>query len=1027
MTVGHGSVGLRSNIPSYFQVAGPTAGRGYPLVDAALGKEIQRGSWELVSGTQYRTRVNYVIGGILRDVVGVDVSRADGSLAELTRVSTLGQMGSDTFYADSWGAKVPQEFWDQNGPPPGFDSWGTYFDQFPPLWLYVDFSGNPNNRTVVANLAFRYSARAVRHPVLGPNLLTNGGLDASDDGFYPDAWTDVVSGISLDDAHIVDTNEPRVTPLGGAFKGPRALQFYAVPTNYGGQYRFEYQQAQPTSWTVGQRLRFSGAYRTEKYWLWDGAEGQDALAPLIIVRLSSGSWTSGTRYEMNADGRTYATLGGGETEIGPTRLLLERTNGLWRRFVFEFLFPDVASNKVFFAFGAYMREGYQGIYSRVFFDDLKLSPVLRYEDYEERLSDSSIPELEMGVSDVHLAHPHAGLGGVSLVNGRGPRSLYAQFGDLILSRRRVSVLAGGVVGGVDLVREDCRGQFTGFTDSVEASDNEVRFGLSDAQSELLDTKLPRRLLNFTDTPNAPINDMKKPRQLLVGAYTGTFDTFVPQRVDADASTGYGVYEYCDTYLAPNGTATPGVTSVLVYQTADERDGETGVARALTGGGVDYSVDTAGGRFTILKDVIDIWREATGKDFGGAFLDFDIGGANIAAGVYGGAASWPEKVASDLAAQMTSLAGVTINVTYSNTTHKFTFSRPLSATLNLRVATGPNSDKARRHWTALGFNGDADKTSAGGGGSCVSDNSIFTSADLREFLRIRAYGLRDDAGGTYTGVANDVITRIPSVCHMLLRSVGRVPLARINTASFNATTLSDYLYPGSLTYSMARRFARLRLTERVTLRTLIAQVAGAGLSHVFADGEGVWHFRPGLDAYVFLHQDEYPNTMSLPEPRVVTDDDVLPGTWVTYQRRDGIFARVEVEDADDDVVSATWDPDVYARTGRDAELRVKAPLYLSSALGATSETVEDARRLALILAKWSSAARFACRFAVRAILSDQMPGDRLWLTRSGALRAGGAVERLLVRIVGVRHNYMTNVSHVVAVEDVPMGPMGGQQP
>lgn len=987
--IGHGTLGLRDSIPTFRDITGRSNARGYPLVECGFGAEIPAGTWTQHNGNTWKARANFIIGGILRDIVSVDTS---APARHTVRKETLALCISSTVYsyfADTENARVPQEYWDQGGPPPGFDSWGTFFDVFPPLDLYLNLGGiDPNTVAVVAELGFFYSPRAVRHPVLGEDLLVNGSLD-SESGGEPTGWTMEVFGAT----------PPTLFRDANVFRGA-ASQGFLCENATENSFRRATQGLSLTSGASSGRYRFSGAYYTADH---------VNSSPVNTDQDNARAWIGLQFYdgvdlrEVKADGISYTLA----TTIPPIHLLTP-TRGRWRRFLFEFIWPTQWSATFTPFFG--IHSATSGANGRVWFDDVRFQRVFRYHDYEDRLTEASVPELEMAASDIFLGRRTVGLGGISLVNGIGERSLSRQIGGLLLARRPVKVVAAGVVDGIDLVREDCRAQFFGRINTVDASDNQVGFGIEDPMSDLLDTKLPLRKVNLTDNPTAPLAEVGRVRPILLGVFS-TLPMGVG-RISKDASTGYGMYEIADTQRAPNGIYA--ISSVRVYRTVEELTSNPAGGRILTAG-TEYSESLAAATVSIVKDVRDIWRDAEGKDLGGAFLDFDIGGANIAASIYGGAASQPHKVASDMSTQWSTLSGVTITWTYSETTHQFSASRPGALTLNLRIKTGPNTDAAKKLWTAMGYNADADLT---GAGPHVSAVPVFTDVDKDHIIAVEGIGYRDDAAGTYSGAANFYTNQPSEHAHMILRALLQVNPAKIRAVEFQYATLN-----ATLPYSMSIVNTRLLLTEQETARIILQRLAQGAMADLYVDGDGMWHWAPLIDVPKV-------NTALLVH---ITDEDILPGSWSVYQRRSDTYQAVEVEYLKSaasgpkaETVQVVWDPNVPMKYGRDEVLRLRS---YHDDVGwyeyPGGPLVHGAIRLSRIIAKMSAAPPLAVTLMVRHRLSDHVVNGRFLLSRRDAFTDGGAMTSVLMRIIRITHNFFSGVGTVVAVKDIPMGTAGGQ--
>ena len=1002
--IGHGTLGLRDGIPTFRDITGRSNARGYPLVECGFGKELPAGQWALHSGTTWQIRANFIIGGILRDILSVDTTLGTDWATALVRTDTLAlcQATLNSFFADTTNARVPQEYWDQATTPPGWDSWGAFFDQYPPLDLYINLGGvDPNSVVVVAELGFFYAPRAVRHPVLGKNLLLNGGLDALT-GSVPTSWTSSTTGSS----------PPTLFRDNNVYRGTGAQGLVALNAGLDSTHMVQ-QSVALTSDAKGGVYRFSGAYMTADHAssLPGNADQQNTRAWLGL-RFTDGI----TARQMLPDGLTWALS-------GTVFNVLTATYGRWRRFVFEFVWPSTLNVTFTPFFGAYAAAG--GANGLIYFDDVSFRRVHRYHDYEDRLvADSTTMELETAVTDPFLGRRTLGLGGVSLSNGIGERSLARQIGGLLHARRPVRIIAAGVVDGIDLVRDDCYDQFYGRINTVEASDNQVSFGLEDPISDLLETKLPLRVLNSIDTPTATAGDMGRARQALWGDFS-EMPMRVP-RISKSPTTGYGTYEVADPHRAPNGIYE--VSAVRVHRSAqlfstDPLGGRLLIASPAAN--FEYTVDLAAGTVTIVKDVREVFLDSEGKDLGTAVLDADIGGANVPFGFYGTSGWPPWYTAQAMANAFTIGFGVTVNVTYSDVTHKFSIQRADLGVINLRIKTGPNKETGQKWWRAMGYTEVEDRL---GSGPHESDEPIFEDADRDHIIGIQATGYKDTAAGTYTGFAGFRVSYPSYQAHMILREWLKVPVAKIDVPSFDVGTVIS-MNLGSHTLSAMP--TRIRAREQETARIILQRLAQGAMASLYTDGEGIWHWEPLID----VESQSRPAGITTPLIHI-TDDDILPGTWGVYQRRSNAYKSVSVSweqsaaRADEmETETITWDPDVQMKYGREETLNVRS--YHYSDLGAKTQEVpggpyvSSPGRLARVIGKMSAAPMLAVNLSVRHRLSDHKVNDRFLLTRDDAFAPGGFLANVAMRILTIRHNYNTGITHVLAVKDVSMGISGGQ--
>jgi hypothetical protein len=985
VTIGHGDRGLRSNIPSWLEAQERSDATRYPLIECEFAVQIPRGSnWAVYSGNAFSIRAHYVIGGILRDIVGVESS----SSRVLTRVESASACvaTSNSFFADSYAARLAQETWD--GPtPPGWDD--AYWDNYPPLDLIVNLGGeNPTNHLVLPLLGFFYAGHAVRHPVLGPDLFDgNGDMEAgTPTGFTLDTAGNA-TGASTTDAY--RGSKAYSLTITNAVNAAGATADYA-------RYR---RLLSSTRMVPGYRYRLSLRYKTTN------PDLSGAIKPWVGVRVGA-SWGSPGWVEVSSDGLNTAAW----TDVAAANSALygEQTGGPWRSLLFEFFLPSSGANVVNVWFGV-RNTGAAGTSGTVTFDDVRIQRVHRYHDYEDRITAAAIPSVEMASSGVVIGRRNVSLGSVTIANKPGDTEpLVLQLANLLLIRRGIRVVSAGELDGSQLVREDCRSYFYGRVSDVEASDAQVTMKLEDPTADLLETKLPLEKLGLKNNPNSALRDQGYARRMVFGSVLG--DTWYrPQRIDKTASTGYGIYELADCTRSPAGLHT--LYLVRSYWTGQEALNEKPVSgNMVLVDGTDFSKNLATGRITILRDVRDYAKDRNGNLLPAGLFDFNIGAGNLTAAYTLGSGS-ATALAAHLTTIFTAAAGTDVTWTYSDTTHLFSCSRG-GLTINLLPFSGANAKGAQLLWQSIGFDTKADRS---GVGPHVSDLATFTDVDKDHILTVECVGYKDDASGTYTGTPGLDLQFGFEFIHMILRAWLQVPPSKIATASFNRTAVAALA--GSL--SLPAVIQRMLVASPEPAKDIITRLLQGMVSDLIVDGDGVWTFRPYLDI----------SKIDRSKLRLFTDDDILKDTFRVLQRPGDVFRSVEVTYEryayGKEVALVTWDIDVPLKYGREEVLALRTHQFTDDVEQAGGGQVDAGRRVGNVYGKMSAGPPLAVSFSVRGRMQDYVPSDRFRLTRSPALAPGGQITDQVFRVVHISHSMLLGVSAVIAVLDVPLAVSGGQ--
>lgn len=508
MSIGHGALGVRSNLRTFSDLMLESALSRRILLEFAPGVAVSYSAWVLDTGATYRAFVQKDFDGIVRDVVGCESSAGPGgSIGRLTRVETLAdcRATAGTYFYDVDSFAVQLAAWDMAG-----SQWdaGLSWDQYPAGVLYVHLHDDTDPRVstvlVTPLYGFYFSGEGVVHPNLGTNKISS---DLS-------TWTETRAGI---------WDDPAATWDGGGTWDPSSdwstsvsatqITLQSVGTSTG------YAQRAITVPTMiaGARYRISGAYTSPA----DNAAG-----------LSIGLVLKADTYILYPDGRSADANGG---------ITLTPTYGEHRRFFADILVPTYPGAGVF---TLALKLSGSGVGS-VTFDSIKVQRIWRFNFYEPRLAESSIPEMEIAATSMFFDSKAVSLGSASLINGDG--LLESAFGSLLLMRKPAQVFVGGAFAdGQEVYKEDFRTAFLGYSTDVDVDDDKITIALEDFRA-FLKTTFPPRSYSRSDFSDIDPAQEGKPRRLLWGIKSPC----ELARINATANN-YGVYEAVDTTPAPNG-------------------------------------------------------------------------------------------------------------------------------------------------------------------------------------------------------------------------------------------------------------------------------------------------------------------------------------------------------------------------------------------------------------------------------------------------------------------------------------------
>lgn len=680
--------------------------------------------WSVVSGAIYQATMTETFEGRRLDVVSLRTTDE-----VFRRVQSQTEMAAGTYYFDSEVASL--------------------------VYAWATDSSSLAATDVQGIFGFYLGTCNVVQPTLGASLLVDGGLESWTSSTNLTNWTEETIGTGGGNAPTQETSVvyagSNSVRLDGTFNAAGGRGIMQTTTAAGGA----------SSGITNKVYRLSGAYRTP-------ADIPDGLAAAIQVQMGV--------YYATSDGRDWTTT--------DTKLSLTPTGGAWARFAFDYMVQSNGHHVV--RAMAYSTRAVRS--SAIYFDDLRLSRIYRFELHPPRVALDSVPRYQEGRTGIFFDRWTSGGGTLTLLNADG--FLESLLGSFDWINQEVYIRIGGRFpdGGNEILPED---QLTRrwFVRRVDVTDDRAVFQL-EAPRSIFRERIPPRNYNSQDFPDVATIDIGRPRPLVFAA---GIPNVRPAGVALDATTGYRSYELYD----PQYMLRTDVFGTRVHFTyVTEEDADKGVGNFLQT--ISFSTDVPNAQIEPASDVQIVKIEAGINDL----IDFDEGGAALVATVAPGLYVPEYSLSAALSAAVKAAldaAGGTYTVDYSDTTHKWTITKDGGGTLNLRLTSAaPNRD--RSIMPTLGFTGRVDLT---GATTYTGDTAVFTDPDVQHIVRVTTAGYLDDGAGTYTGTAGSVTIHRPGdVMYFLLRQVLGVDPNLIDTASLAAcrTGTGDkpmYVYIGGL--------------------------------------------------------------------------------------------------------------------------------------------------------------------------------------------------------------------------------------
>jgi hypothetical protein len=954
--IGHGKLGMRSGLRTFDELIEQSD--SYKGLIAIVKPGLEIVNWSLDTGEQYIAPFSTSFDSVRKDVVGVRTLN-DPSM---TRANSITLSAGEYYYDPSEEFTQSTINWDQ-GTSDYWDDGVTKWDQFHKIRARPsDRLNNPNEMTVVGQLGFYFADEAQVHPTLGPNLLTDGGLEDWTCSTDPTYWT-VVSDVARSSTNV----------RGGSYSaqiGDRAtIEQSSITVQDGAYYRLSgYYVAHKG--TLGVSINFNGA----------------GISCDGISQVSSSH---------------YVTL--------PTT----PTTDVYQTFSW-----DVKAFDTDATVGFYNSKSTTLCYV----DDVKFQRIWRYEYYEPRLSAQSAPKAVSGIKDILFGGNV--IGSASLVLNNHDAYFDTLCGERDSDNTTISspiiewvnaevdTRVGGRFhnepsgDGQEILISDTITNFLGLVKEITVTDQEVMLSLEDRRSEF-HMKLPLRTYSLTEFPNMDPGRVGEPRPLLFH----TAENIKPVRISETQTSVSGTEEVSGRYEAVyeflDCTDFPGIytgTAINVYSFSSESEADRFFNDLRPGVGMagdfntigyegrtlsstyDYEVDTDKGRFTIIRDVQqlrvvdnesdEISFESDGGGESNAFIGYGA--------LYDGTETLgPEDLATRVQSFMRAAGAGDENCTYNNGSGKFTISKD-SGTLTLKIQSGSNT--SRSIYKIMGFSGSTDKS---GSLSYESDESIFTGASGKHVLRVSAVGFRDDSLGTYTGTANSLIQYPRHVIKAIALAVMNKPSSSLGS-SFSGTLSNDaasgacVLYVNSVEDS-GRIFERLADTD---------------MAHFVLKNDGVAEFIP-------LYKEFSSKDVFTVNTRDIQSWKVRKGYSDIYETAS--YSFVDTSDIHNRLVVT-----LNNKNSVTVRLRRRDSKIIESQHRYEPYVRNTARRLATLTSREHRIIEM--RVLGSALLKAEV-GDRVTITRDRAFSSAGSLSGQRFRILTLSKDYKHGYVDVTVTDDI----------
>jgi hypothetical protein len=453
------------------------------------------------------------------------------------------------------------------------------------LNIHMPDDSGPDGTSVVAEFLMPFAAEGGSYPILYGDKVINGTFEAGS------GWSTALSS-----ADVTMTQSSTDYAVKGSASGK--IYHNGNDTN---PYGYFYQDVACTS---GVMYRLSGAY----YRL---STSEDTWEATIVLRDQTDT------LDANDDGRSYSAV--------TVHHQLGAVNGIWKRFVFDFIAANTG-NYVIFIGGSNANAGGSPS-GTVYFDDVKLQVISRYQYYEPRLM-SGLPTINEGTHDRAFGGKQIGNASVSFAHGEG--GLYKFWNSVEWPGAEVRMFRGAdsILG--TLPRDAFKQVFRGTVSSAEADDRQFAIQAQDFRS-FLQTNIALSKYNLNDFSAMESSRVGDVRPWLFGDKTNIRPVLV---ADSASQADYGSYELVDVTDPINSSTVINAPS-KVWAYIDEQSADLGLTTArleISGSPVAYYAWTnTGSRIDLAIDAqvlrVASSNAADGDNLGEAAnnkLDFEVG-------------------------------------------------------------------------------------------------------------------------------------------------------------------------------------------------------------------------------------------------------------------------------------------------------------------------------------------------------------------------------------------------------------------
>jgi len=389
----------------------------------------------------------------------------------------------------------------------------------------------------------------------------------------------------------------------------------------------------------------------------------------------------------------------------------------------------------------------------------------------------------------------------------------------------------------------------------------------------------------------------------------------------------------------------------------------------------YSVDLANGQFTVLADVGPYRVAADANSFTASHTGSNELQARIPAGLYtAGDLAMVAGAALACADPTSGHNPWTIKGTYNQTTHLTTLEQT-SSTFTLEV----NSGTWKGLFKSLGFTGPNRAAAL----THTSDTPIFTDVDKQHIVRVYGTGFKDDASGTYTGVAGAPIEAGADILRVLATLY--MPPVSVDDTSF---TFARGRAPEALA---------VYLNKATSTKEILDTLEFSNIANIVLDGEG--------KLFYLVYVGDVPDGITDLFDRDFLSFDVDSGVTDVYTAVKVLF----------DQDPTTGDFTARSATSSQTAIRFGRPDVREF----KTYLVNDDNAIAYSTRMLSLASTPSRRISLeaRGKLVDKKVGDKIRLTRARAFDPSGKLSARVVRIISISHSYQDGKSKADCVDDV----------